>query len=363
MKEAVAPDAAALLHRLYGAGPTPLLALPRLASRCGVARILVKDEGARPLGNFKTLGGTYAALCALARIARVDDPAALIEGRAACALPTLLCASDGNHGLAVAAAAAWVGASARIYLSRGVASWRVDRIIARRGKIVLVDGTYDDAVAAARHAASCGEGLLIGDTSTVTDDRVVGDVLAGYAAIAREIIVQATDAGYSHPTHLFVQAGVGGLAAAMAEALHSWMVGPRRIVIVEPSTAACVAAALKAGRVTRVAGTLETSASMLSCGEASAPAVAILGQHGASTVAVEEELLERAVTAMSCDGGPSTTASGAAGLAGLLAACDSAELAATLDVEEDSRILLIATERTTGHAPGRWTPPQAGPFL
>src|SRR5438128_2734774 len=101
--------------------PTPLLGLPRLAARCGVARILLKDEGPRFLGSFKVLGGMYAGLRALVRALGLPDITALLaRPRTGSGLPTLLCASDGNHGLAVAAAAELAGVPARVYLPRGV---------------------------------------------------------------------------------------------------------------------------------------------------------------------------------------------------------------------------------------------------
>src|SRR5438270_2585632 len=99
-----AAEIAAELRRLSPAyAPTPLLDLPRLAARLGVAQVLAKDEGRRMLGSFKSLGGTYAGLRALARAAGTDI-AGLVAARPE-RQPALVCASDGNHGLAVAAAA------------------------------------------------------------------------------------------------------------------------------------------------------------------------------------------------------------------------------------------------------------------
>src|SRR6476646_8392988 len=96
--------------------PTPLVDLPRLAAHCGVARVLLKDEGPRYLGSFKVLGGMYADLRALVRVLCLPNIAALLaRPRNGSGLPTLLCASDGNHGLAVATAAKLVGAPARVY--------------------------------------------------------------------------------------------------------------------------------------------------------------------------------------------------------------------------------------------------------
>src|SRR5262249_27851249 len=90
--------------------PTPLVDLPRLATRCGVARVVLKDEGLRPIGSFKALGGMYAGLRALARATGLPDFESLVAARRPRgSLPALMCASDGNHGLAVAAAAELAG--------------------------------------------------------------------------------------------------------------------------------------------------------------------------------------------------------------------------------------------------------------
>ncbi len=324
--------------------PTPLLSLPSLAVHCGVSRVMVKDEGPRMLGNFKSLGGMYAGLRALVRSLQLRDIAALIaRPRTASRLPMLLCASDGNHGLAVATGAELVGAPARVYLPACVPPSRAKRIADKGAEIAWVPGTYDDAVAAAAQAADLGEGLLIADTGSAENDPVVADVMAGYGLMAREIVDQL-GIWNEQPTHLFVQAGVGGLAAAMAEGLRASMADDRRIVVVEPESAACVAAALKAGHPVRIPGELITAAEMLACGEASDPALRILLRHDDDAIAVTEAKLAEAVNTLTICGGPNTTPSGAAGLAGLLSALPGTPLAIRFGIDATSRVLLIASE-------------------
>src|ERR1044072_4839214 len=114
--------------------PTPLLNLSSLAARLGVAQLLAKDEGARMLGSFKSLGGTYAGLRALARLKNTDI-SDLLAARPS-DLPPLICASDGNHGLAVAAAARFAGTSARIFLHGGVPAVRARRIERQGGGVL-----------------------------------------------------------------------------------------------------------------------------------------------------------------------------------------------------------------------------------
>jgi len=325
--------------------PTRLIELPGLARLTMVGRVFVKVEGERPLGNFKVLGGMVAGLRALVRATGAKSLEDLCSARASRApLPRLICASDGNHGLSVAAAAQRAGACARIYLPVSVSQSRADRIAAFGAEVVRVSGTYDDAVRDAAMAAASGEGLLIPDTTTDANDAVVGDVMAGYGLLTQELVAQFREEGRARPSHLFVQAGVGGLAAAMADGLMDFAQEPKRLLVVEPQAAACVAQALAEGYPVRIPGDLHTSAEMLSCGLASAPALRILQRHEARSILVGEDMLHLAVDVLREAGGPETTASGAAGLAGLLQVAAEPTLRAAHHLGPDSNVLLVATE-------------------
>lgn len=318
--------------------PTPLRPCPALARTAGVAQVLVKDESLRPFGNFKILGGMIAGLKALARAAGTDLDGLRAPGRAP--LPRLVCASDGNHGLAVAAAARAAGAPATIHLHHGVDRRRSARIAALGAMIAWVNGTYDDAVDAARLAAADPDCLLIPDTSSDPDDPVVADVMAGYALLCDELAVQLA-AARARPSHVFVQAGVGGLAAALATGLAAMPFPDPALVVVEPEQAACVGPALATGSIRRIAGDLETMAEMLSCGEASAPALARLRDYGARHSTVSEAELADAATSLERLAGIASTPSGAAGWAALA----TARAAGTVDqLTEDSVVLLMVTE-------------------
>jgi diaminopropionate ammonia-lyase len=330
--------------------PTSLRDVPGLARRAGLARVLVKLENERPLGNFKVLGGMYAGLRLLADHARLAV-SELVDGREAGRdLPRLVCASDGNHGLSVAAAAWAAGSPATIYLHTGVAAGRTGRIARLGASIAWVAGTYDDAVEAAAAAAHAGEGLLVPDTTCDADNAAVALVMEGYAVLTRELCVQLRrmDAQLSHS---FVQAGVGGLAAAVASGLGA---DGGALIVVEPETAACVGRALAAGKPELFPGDLATSAEMLSCGLASAPALEILKRHGARPVAVGEDCLAQAIEALAADAAVETTSSGAAGLAGLLHVAMDPVLRRVHGLDRDSTALVIVTEEARN--PGDETP-------
>jgi diaminopropionate ammonia-lyase len=134
------------------------------------------------------------------------------------------------------------------------------------------------------------------------------------------------------------------LAAAVADGLRTRLHASARIVVVEPDSAACVTRALETGVPVPVDGDLETVAGMLSCGLASAPALAVLLRHRARGVGVDESMLRLAADALRADGGPRSTASGAAGLAGLLRVAADPGLRAAHALDGDSRVLLVISE-------------------
>lgn len=334
----------ALLRDCPRYAPTPLLTLPPLAADLGVAALLVKDESRRLLGSFKSLGGAYAALRALSAAAGTPVEDLIAREGVWAGLPSLVCASAGNHGLAVAAAARLAGTRARIYVSSGVSATRVSRLRRQGAEIVRVEGIYDDAARAAAADGSSENTLLVADTSADPADPIVAGVMDGYRVIAGEVRSQLDAARSPRPTHLFVQAGVGGLAAALTDGLHSYLDAPARIVVVEPESADCVGRALAAGAPSPVEGSLATSATMLACAEASAPALAILSHHGVDAITVEEDALLAGPAPLSAHGGPATTPSGAAGLAGLTTVLSGAALARSLEVGPRSRVLVVVTE-------------------
>lgn len=184
--ESLRSDVAAIWPAYHA---TPLKELPMLAAKAGVGRVFTKLEGERPLGNFKSLGGTLAGLRALVRATGARNILDLLaRDRSRGRLPRLICASDGNHGLSVAAAARRAGGRATVFLPTGVDAFRAARIELMGGDVRRVDGTYDDAVDEARACAERGGGLLIPDTTQDRADPVVRDVMFGYSIITAELL-------------------------------------------------------------------------------------------------------------------------------------------------------------------------------
>ncbi len=332
--------------------PTPLRALPGLARRLGIGELIVKDETARlRMGSFKALGGAYAvarlfvetAERVLGSIAPANSlsPAvrAVTSGLTAC------CASDGNHGRAVAAGAHLFGGRSVIYLPAGISTERAARITEFGARIVRVEGGYDAAVAQAARDATAHGWMLVSDTSADGDARACALVMQGYTVLAHEVL-EALGPAADTLTHVFLQAGVGGLAAAF---MGHWSAcrsaAATRFVVVEPHAAACCLESARRGRPVRIApGT--TVMAMLECGEPSPLAWPVLAAHAFAFMAVPDSAARQAsrVLARPEEGDPALEVgeSGAAGLAGLLHALP--VHAPALGLGRDSRVLVIATE-------------------
>jgi diaminopropionate ammonia-lyase len=316
--------------------------LPGMAQRFGVASVICKDETQRfGLGSFKALGGAYAAGLALQR---------RTSARAA---PTLCCATDGNHGRAVAHGARRHGCRCVVFVHEHALESKLAPMRELGAEVIRVAGNYDDSVDYAKRMAADNGWTLISDTSEDASDPVAAEVMQGYGIMLLEI---ADQLGSRWPTHVFVQAGVGGLAAAVAGCLADLAgAGRPSVIVVEPEAAACVmASALHQGPM-RIVGDLETRMAMLSCGEASAPAWAILKCRADAFMTVSDLAADGAVAAIAgstdISGGLAVTPSAAAGLAGFMAAALDPMLAAQLALTSSSRVLFFATEGVE-RAPG-----------
>lgn len=343
-------------------GPTPLHALPGLALDAGVAAIHVKDEGRRlGLGSFKALGGAYAvAVLVLAEAAKrlgrslsFDDLAA-DEVREVAGDMTFACATDGNHGRSVAWGAALFGARSVIFVHRGVSDARVAAIARFGAEMVRVDGTYDESVADAARVAEEEGWTVVSDTSWEGYERIPALVMQGYTAITAEALAQLPMA----PTHVFVQCGVGGIAAATAAhlALRLGEVRPT-FVVVDPARAACMYLSAEAGRPVKAPEGEPTVMAMLDCLEPSPLAWRVLSRVADGFMTVEEEDAIAAMRrlALPLPGDPAIIAgeSGGVGLAGFLKAARDPETRAALGIDASSRILVIVTEGATD--PDLWT--------
>lgn len=343
---------------------TRLHGLPGLAARLGLRAVQVKDEGARSaLGSFKALGGAHAVIRLVLRelgrqlgrpLSALDlDDAAV---RAAAAGLTITCATDGNHGRAVAAGAAIAGCRCTVYIHAGVSAARARAIADQGAQVVRIDGHYDDAVALANQEARRQGWHVVSDTSWPGYEEIPTWVMQGYLIMVSEAIEQARQAG-ALPTHVFVQAGVGGYAAAVAAhmALALGEAAPR-IVVVEPERAACLFESARCGALRRIAPQEPTLMAMLECYEPSLIGWRILERRAQAFMTVDESEALHALRTLArpVAGDPFVLAgeSGSAGLAGLLAAAGSPQARALLGLDENAVAMVFNTEAATD--PGRY---------
>lgn len=340
---------------------TPLHALPAMAAELGVGSVHVKDEGFRlGLGSFKALGGSYAVIRLVLeevqkRLGRGVDISDLHapEVAAVAAGMTFACATDGNHGRSVAQGAQLVGARSVIFVHSGVSDERVAAIARFGAEMVRVDGSYDQSVVEAARVAAERGWKVVSDTSWPGYERIPGLVMQGYTVMVREALRHLSQP----PTHVFLQAGVGGFAAAVAGHLAILFGEPRpTVVVVEPARAACIYTTAKAGHPVKIAHDAPTVMAMLECYEASPLAWRVLERVADAFMTVDEE---DAVTVMNrlarpSGGDPAIVSgeSGGAGLAGLIRAVSAEHMRSALGLDAGSRVLVINTEGATD--PGRY---------
>jgi diaminopropionate ammonia-lyase len=335
-------------RRLPGYAVTPLVEAPRLAGRLGVARVLVKNESHRlELPSYKILGASWAIYREVRDVFGIDpgdwhDVAGLARALRRAGRLTLAAATDGNHGRAVAHVAALLGWASHIYVPAGTAASRIEGIASEGASVTVVDGSYDDAVA--RSAQDAGKRtLVISDTAWPGYERVPQRVVEGYSTIFWELEEQL--AGAQQPTVLAVQMGVGSLAAAAV--LH-YRTGDRarpRIVGVEPADAACVLASARAGEVTEVPAPHRSIMAGLNCGLPSPLALPLLDAGIDDFVATADDDARWAMRELA-SAGVEAGESGAAGLAGLLAAHERG-LGPELGLTRDATVMLLCTEGAT----------------
>lgn len=332
---------------------TPLVEMPGLAERAGVGRVLVKAEVERlGLPSFKVLGASWATyrllterLGAEPEWSTVDELAEVVAAKLG---PLrLVAATDGNHGRAVAHIARLLGLDATIMVPAGTAAARIDAIAGEGAEVVVVDGTYDDAVAASAALAS-DTNVVVSDTSWPGYDRPPRWVIEGYSTIFDELAEQLPALGIAGVDELdvvMVPVGVGALGAAAAASLAA--ATGTRIVGVEPDTAACVAAAVAAGEPVEVPGPHPSIMAGLNCGLASPVALPAVSAGFAAFVAVDDDRARDAVRALAA-AGLDVGETGAAALAGLTALAD--EHREAFPIGADATVLLLATEGVTDPA-------------
>ena len=344
-----------------GYAPTPLVSLPGLANALGIASLEAKDEGHRfGLKSFKALGGAYAVLRALqAQVEARGQPrpsaAELIKGahRDHMQKVTVAAATDGNHGRSVAWGAQMFGCRSKIYLHSHVSQDREDGIARYGAEIVRVPGSYDDSVR--QCAADCEKNgwVLVADTNSGGGGAEIPTlVVQGYTIMVEEMIGQL---GRRKPTHVFVQGGVGGLAAAVAGHLWETLGAERpRVIVVEPDRADCIYRSIAAGKPTVVPGEVDTFMACLAAGEVSPLAWPILHRSIDDVVTLPDDAAPAAMRLLAQGTGGDAPVvageSGCAAIAGLIAVALDPHLRTAIGLDTSSQVAAIVSEGATDPA-------------
>jgi len=328
--------------------------LESMAKEANIAQIYYKDESTRfGLKSFKALGGAYAVTRFLQEhlsLLNGKEPSMsdLLSGHYKEQLKDVVvsCATDGNHGRSVAWGAQMFGCQCIIYIHRDVSVGRQSAMEAYAAKVIRITGNYDESVRQAAVDAKKYDRAIISDTSYEGYTKVPANVALGYTVMLSETVTQLNG---QIPTHVFIQAGVGGLAAAVCGYFWDlWGDKRPRFVVVEPEAANCLQESAKAGELQVVEGDLDTLMAGLACGEVSHIAWEILDKGADDFITLSEDSVAPCMRALE-QHTPSIEAgeSAVAGLAACIVGAQNAKWRLALGLDEHSKVLVLGTEGAT----------------
>jgi diaminopropionate ammonia-lyase len=343
---------------------TPLQSLDELSKKLGVKNIWVKDESYRfGLNAFKVLGGSYAVGKYLAEKLNVDISELSFEKLRSKEVKeklgdiTFVTATDGNHGRGIAWAANQLGQKSVVFMPKGSSEIRLNNIIKEGAEASITDLNYDDAVRLANKYADEHNGVMIQDSAWEGYEEIPTWIMQGYVTLVDEALDQIKADGKEMPTHVFLQAGVGSFAGTVQGYLASKFGKDRPITaIVEPNEAACIykSAKVNDGKPHAVTGFMPTIMAGLACGEPSTVGWKILRDYSDMYISCPDYVTARAMRILGnpLEGDPRVISgeSGAVGigiLSLILEKGNLKDIAEKLNINKDSRILIISTEGDT----------------
>ncbi len=309
--------------------PTPLENLSKLSKELGLKNIFYKDESKRfGLKSFKALGGAYA----------VEK---ITKGKKNITVST---ATAGNHGKSVAWGAKNLGLNCKIFISENVSETRAEEMRNLNAEVIRVKGNYEDSLNFCKEESKKNDWEIIQDVAWPDYELVPKLTMAGYSTIIKEISVQTNE----YITHIFLQAGVGGMAAGLVAGVANYFKKVPKIIIVEPENANCVMQSIENNTPTSVDIKKESIMGGMSCGEVSLVPWQILKNSVNNCVSVSDKfvsqtvamLADKIVCDVSIEGGECSTP----GITSLISCCNNDETKTALEINENSNILLIGCE-------------------
>jgi diaminopropionate ammonia-lyase len=351
-------------HRSFAEySPTPIRKLDGLANSLGLSGFYVKDESYRfGLNAFKVLGGLYAIGRYLADRLGMDIADLSFEKlnspdiRKKLGEVTFVTATDGNHGRGVAWAAAHLGQKSVVYMPKGSAEERLINIQREGAEASITDLNYDDAVRLAASKAKEYGWVVIQDTAWEGYIDIPLWIMQGYATMAMEAYQQLMEYR-EKPTHVFLQAGVGSLAAAVQAVLvNVYPDAPPKVIIVEPNSADCIYRSFKAndGQAKFVGGDMSTIMAGLACGEPNIIGWEILKNYSQMGISCPDWVAARGMRILGNPiGNDARVVSGESGavttgiVSLLMTRPELADARNELGLDESSRVLVFSTEGDT----------------
>ena len=309
--------------------PTPLESLNKLSNELKLKNIFYKDESKRfGLKSFKALGGAYA----------VEK---ITKGRKKITVST---ATAGNHGKSVAWGAKNLGLNCKIFISENVSETRAEEMRNLNAEVIRVKGNYENSLNVCKKESKKNNWEIIQDVAWPDYELVPKLTMAGYSTIIKEISVQTNE----YITHIFLQAGVGGMAAGVVAGVANYFKKVPNIIIVEPENANCVMQSIENNTPTSVDIKKESIMGGMSCGEVSLVPWQILKNSVNNCVSVSDKfvsqtvamLADKVVCDISIEGGECSTP----GITSLISCCNNEETKRALELNENSNILLIGCE-------------------
>lgn len=341
---------------------TPLHKLSHMSNYLGIKNLYVKDESYRfGLNAFKVLGGSYAMGKFIAQQLHkdIDDlPYHVLSSeklRDEFGQATFFTATDGNHGRGVAWAAKRLGQKAVVRMPKGTTKTRLENIAKEDAVVTIEDLNYDECVRlAAGEALETPNGVMVQDTAWEGYEEIPTWIMQGYGTLAMEASRQVIADGCERPSHIFVQAGVGSLAAAVVGYfVNKYPENPPIMCIVEAQAADCLYRSAVDGKRVNVTGDLSTIMAGLACGESNTIAWDILQNHAAAFFSCPDWMSAKGTRmyGVPLHGDP-TIISGESGSVpmGLLASLckdEMADIRQAIQLDKDSQVLLISTEGNT----------------
>lgn len=343
---------------------TPLHSLSELANELGVSDIWLKDESYRfGLNAFKSLGGSYAVGKYIAKKLNMDISSLSFEMLNSKNIKeklgdlTFVTATDGNHGRGIAWFANQIGQKSVVFMPKGSSEIRLNNIRKEGAEASITDLNYDDAVRLATKYADENNGVIIQDTAWDGYEEIPTWIMQGYVTLIDEAIEQINSLDNGIPTHVFLQAGVGSFAGTVQGYLE-YVFGNNRPIttIVEPNEAACIfkSAEINDQKPHAVTGFMETIMAGLNCGEPNTIGWNILRDYSDMYISCPDYVAARAmrILANPLKGDPYVVSgeSGAVGLGVLSLILEDdglKEIADKLNINKDSKILVISTEGDT----------------